>query len=119
MLSQQVEPSQYNESIARDDVLRAGQFSLHDVYLIHGSNANRSTRRRAGFVIRYMPATSVFERADGDKHVQLGMTFSMGKRPIWLLRGQDRSGRNDFGIGHGQDYALVPRVSDQEGAEPT
>jgi hypothetical protein len=40
------------------------------VYLIHGSNANRSARRRAEFVIRYMPATSVFERADGDKHVQ-------------------------------------------------
>jgi hypothetical protein len=60
------------------------------VYLIHGSNANRSARRRAEFVIRYMPATSVFERADGDKHVQSGVTFSMSKRPIWLLRGKDR-----------------------------
>jgi len=91
---------------------------LGDVYLIHGSNANRSTRRRAGFVIRYMPATSVFERADGDKHVQSGVTFSMSKRPIWLLRGKDRSGRNDFSIGHGQDYALVPRISDEEGSDP-
>jgi hypothetical protein len=27
------------------------------------------------------------------------------------------SGRNDFIVGHGQDYALVPRVSDEEGAE--
>ena len=119
VLSQEVEPSQFDESTSRDDVLKAGQFSLHDVYLIHGSNANRSTRRRAGFVIRYMPATSVFERADGDKHVQSGVTFSMSKRPIWLLRGKDRSGRNDFSIGHGQDYALVPRVSDEDGAGPT
>jgi len=118
VLSQEVEPSQFDESTARDDVLKAGQFSLHDVYLIHGSNANRSTRRRAGFVIRYMPATSVFERADGDKHVQSGVTFSMSKRPIWLLRGKDRSGRNDFSIGHGQDYALVPRISDEKGSDP-
>jgi hypothetical protein len=65
-----------------------------------------------------MPATSVFERADGDKHVQSGVTFSMSKRPIWLLRGKDCSRRNDFTTGHGQDYALVPRVSDEDGAEP-
>ncbi|HWH47691.1 MAG TPA: phytanoyl-CoA dioxygenase family protein [Burkholderiales bacterium] len=118
VLSQEVEPSQFDESTARDDVLKAGQFSLHDVYLIHGSNANLSARRRAGFVIRYMPATSVFERAGDDRHVQSGVTFSMSKRPIWLLRGKDRSGRNDFAIGHGKDYALVPRVSDEEGSDP-
>jgi hypothetical protein len=88
---------------------------LHDVYLIHGSNANRSPKRRAGFVIRYMPATSVFERASDDKHVQSGITFSMGKRPIWLLRGRDRSGRNDFTVGHGREYVLMPRISDEEG----
>jgi hypothetical protein len=118
VLNQEVEPSQFDESTARDDVLRAGQFSLHDVYLIHGSNANKSNRRRAGFVIRYMPATSVFERAIEDNHKQSGVTFSMSRRPIWLLRGQDRSGRNDFGVGHGEDYALVPRISDEEGSEP-
>jgi len=65
-----------------------------------------------------MPATSVFERADGDKHVQSGVTFSMSQRPIWLLRGKDRSGTNDFSIGHGQDYALVPRISDEKGSDP-
>ena len=117
VLNQEVEPSQFDEAVGRDDALKAGQFSLHDVYLIHGSNANRSPRRRAGFVIRYMPATSVFERATGDEHVQSGVTFSMSKRPIWLLRGRDRSGRNDFTIGHGKYYALVPRISDEEGSE--
>ncbi|MEX0959945.1 MAG: phytanoyl-CoA dioxygenase family protein [Burkholderiales bacterium] len=118
VLNQEVEPSQFDESTARDDVLEAGQLSLHDVFLIHGSNANRSDRRRAGFVVRYMPATSVFERAPGDEHVQSGVTFSMSRRPIWLLRGRDVSGRNDFSTGHGEDYALVPRISDEEGAEP-
>lgn len=118
VLNQEVEPSQFDAYSGRDDALSAGQFSLHDVYLIHGSNANRSSKRRAGFVVRYMPATSVFERAAGDKHVQSGVTFSMSKRPIWLLRGKDRSGRNNFTVGHGKDYALVPRLSDEEGAEP-
>ena len=117
VLNQEVEPSQFDAASGRDDILKAGQFSLHDVYLIHGSNANRSPKRRAGFVIRYMPATSVFERAAGDEHVQPGVTFSMSKRPIWLLRGRDRGGRNDFTVGHGKDYALVPRISDEEGAE--
>ena len=118
VLNQEVEPSQFDESAGRDDALKAGQFSLHDVYLIHGSNANRSPKRRAGFVIRYMPATSVFERTTGDEHVQSGVTFSMSKRPIWLVRGRDVSGRNDFIVGHGQDYALVPRISDEDTAEP-
>jgi hypothetical protein len=118
VLNQEVDPSQFDESAGRDDALEAGQFSLHDVFLIHGSNANRSPRRRAGFVIRYMPATSVFERDDGDTHRQSGVTFSMSQRPIWLLRGRDVSGRNDFTVGHGKDYALVPRVSDEDGAEP-
>jgi Phytanoyl-CoA dioxygenase (PhyH) len=113
VLNQEVEPWQFDEAVGRDDVLRAGEFSLHDVFLIHGSNANRSKRRRAGFVIRYMPANSVFEREVGDIHRQSGVSFSMSQRPIWLLRGRDVSGRNDFSIGHGRNYALVPRVSDE------
>ncbi len=118
VLNQEVDPLQFDELSGRDDMLRAGEFSLHDVYLIHGSNANHSPRRRAGFVIRYMPATSVFERTAGDEHVQSGVTFSMSKRPIWLLRGKDRTARNDFAVGHGKDYALVPRTSDEKDDSP-
>jgi hypothetical protein len=112
VLNQEVEPALFDESTARDDVLEAGQFSLHDVYLVHGSNANRSANRRAAFVIRYMPATSMFERVADDTHRQAGVSFSMSKRPIWLLRGRDRGG-NDFTVGHGDDYQLVARVSDE------
>jgi len=112
VLDQEVEPELFDASIARDDILDAGQFSLHDVYLIHGSDANRSAKRRAAYVIRYMPATSLFERFVGDEHTQAGVSFSMSKRPIWLLRGRDRAG-NDFSVGHGDDYQLVPRVSDE------
>lgn len=112
VLDQEVEPELFDASIARDDSLEAGQFSLHDIYLIHGSDANRSAKRRAAFVIRYMPATSLFERLVGDEHKQAGVSFSMSKRPVWLLRGRDRAG-NDFRVGHGDDYQLVARVSDE------
>jgi ectoine hydroxylase-related dioxygenase (phytanoyl-CoA dioxygenase family) len=37
------------------DELRPGEMSLHHVKLVHGSEPNRSTDRRIGFVIRYVP----------------------------------------------------------------
>ena len=70
--------------------------SMHDVYLIHGSNPNPSPRRRAGVAIRYMPATSLFDRGLKERSAISGYTVDFGNRPIWLLRGQDRTGRNDF-----------------------
>ena len=39
-----------------DDELEAGQISVHSDLLVHGSEANRSTRRRCGLTLRYCPA---------------------------------------------------------------
>jgi ectoine hydroxylase-related dioxygenase (phytanoyl-CoA dioxygenase family) len=52
---------------ATDVVLRAGEMSLHHVNIIHGSNPNRSDRRRVGYAIRFtVPAVSqVGERSTG------------------------------------------------------
>ena len=36
-----------------DNVLKAGQISLHNDLLLHGSNANHSNRRRCGLTLRY------------------------------------------------------------------
>src|SRR5207244_683922 len=47
---------------AVDIELEPGQMSLHDVYMIHGAEPNRSDKRRTGVALRYMPSTSVFER---------------------------------------------------------
>ena len=57
VLGQEIEPASFDAAPARDDVLDAGQFSLHDIFLVHGSAHNRSAQRRAGFVVRYMPAS--------------------------------------------------------------
>ncbi len=80
--------------------LEPGQMSLHDVYMIHGADANRSPRRRAGIALRYMPATSVFERNLNPADGQSGIPVSFATRPLWLVRGIDRTGRNDFSVGH-------------------
>nr|CAA9247240.1 Phytanoyl-CoA dioxygenase [uncultured Armatimonadetes bacterium] len=41
---------------AVDDVLRAGEVSLHNDLLLHGSEANTSDRRRCGLTLRYCAA---------------------------------------------------------------
>jgi Phytanoyl-CoA dioxygenase (PhyH) len=100
VLSQRTADHAFDIDSAVDVVLKAGQMSMHDIYMIHGANPNRSPLRRAGVAIRYMPGTSVFERnlipADG----RSGIPVVFAKRPLWLLRGQDRTGRNDFTVGH-------------------
>jgi ectoine hydroxylase-related dioxygenase (phytanoyl-CoA dioxygenase family) len=39
-----------------DNELRAGAISIHSDLLVHGSEANSSTRRRCGLTLRYCPA---------------------------------------------------------------
>eukprot|EP00929_Paragymnodinium_shiwhaense_P066705 TRINITY_DN33491_c0_g1_i2.p1 TRINITY_DN33491_c0_g1~~TRINITY_DN33491_c0_g1_i2.p1 ORF type:complete len:246 (-),score=40.99 TRINITY_DN33491_c0_g1_i2:149-886(-) len=79
---------------AVDVELDAGQFSIHDVYLVHGSNANTSTRRRAGVALRYMPTTSVLERDLMASDAGAGYQIDWANRPIFLVRGTDKSKRN-------------------------
>jgi ectoine hydroxylase-related dioxygenase (phytanoyl-CoA dioxygenase family) len=100
VLSQRTADDAFDPSLAKDVVLKAGQMSMHDVYMIHGANANRSPDRRAGVAIRYMPGTSVFERDLNPAGGRSGIPVLFARRPLWLLRGEDRTGRNDFSIGH-------------------
>ncbi|MCY3703203.1 MAG: phytanoyl-CoA dioxygenase family protein [Rhodospirillales bacterium] len=79
---------------ARDIVLEAGQISFHDVFLAHGSAPNRSGRRRAGYVCRYMPTTSVWDRRLGKALEERSGTVEFAKRDLYLVRGRDVSGQN-------------------------
>lgn len=100
VLTQRISDPAFREEDAVDIELQPGQMSLHDIYMIHGANVNRSPKRRAGVAIRYMPGSSVFERnliAPGDAS---GYRVDFSTRPLWLLRGEDRTGRNDFRVGH-------------------
>jgi hypothetical protein len=105
-INQIVAEGQFDEAAARDVVLEAGQMSIHDVYLIHGSRANRSTKRRAGFAIRYMPATSLYDRSVVFPGGAAAIRQNMALRPIYLVRGVDRHGGNDFATGQDRPFEV-------------
>lgn len=96
-----VSDPRFDVSGARDVALEPGQVSLHHVDIAHGSRPNRSSRRRAGMTIRYMPTTSVFDRTLPEYQGSKQVSVPWHDRPIWLVRGIDRCGRNDFVVGHG------------------
>jgi ectoine hydroxylase-related dioxygenase (phytanoyl-CoA dioxygenase family) len=91
----ELEASEFDESQAEDIVLDAGQISLHDVYLYHGSEPNRSEHPRRGLTMRYMPTTSVYQHDLPTRFRREG-PLDMSQRTIYLMRGTDRSGANDF-----------------------
>lgn len=94
--------STLNRELPIDDVdetaaelieLEAGQLSLHDIGLIHGSAANTSGRRRAGLALKYMPATSCMYR------VMPNAAASWEDMPMELVAGENRNPGNDFSLG--------------------
>ena len=70
-----------DEAHAVDAPLRAGEFSLHHIRLVHGSKPNRRPDRRIGLAIRYVP-TYV-------RQVKLNDSAT-------LVRGEDRYGHFDL-----------------------
>lgn len=60
--------------------------------------------QRRGYVIpafqRYAPTTSVFERNLPPVDGTIGGPVNFAMRPICLLRGVERGGRNNFAVGH-------------------
>jgi len=99
-LNQRMADGAFDEHQAVDLELEPGQMSMHDVYMIHGAQANRSAQRRTGVALRFMPGTSLFDRSLRPSDGQTGVPVSFATRPLWLLRGEDRTGRNDFAVGH-------------------
>ena len=97
-LNQELRPEEYDESRAENLILEAGQMALHDVYIAHGSDENRSPHPRRGMTMRMMPTTSVYDRERARAmHGERG-GLDMSHHSIFLLRGEDRSGRNDFRV---------------------
>jgi hypothetical protein len=97
-LNQELLASEYDENDAVDLILKAGQVSLHDVFLAHGSEANYSDKPRRGMTLRFMPTTSLF-----DRNLARQLSESMGfadhsVRTLFLMRGSDRCGKNDFAM---------------------
>ncbi len=95
-LNQELLDSGFDESKTVNLILEAGQMSLHDVRIVHGSEANMSAHPRRGMTLRYMPLTSVF-----DREFAVAQSENMGflahqDRTLFLMRGTDQTGENDF-----------------------
>jgi len=50
--------------------------------------------------LRYMPATSHFDRSLRPVDGKTGVAVNFGQRPLWLVKGRDVCGLNDFRVGH-------------------
>ena len=95
-LSQELVDADCREADAVDLVLDPGRMSLHDIYLAHGSEPNLSDRPRRGLTMRFMPTTSLFDRALADDLHRRNGLRNHADRTLFLMRGQDRTGQNDF-----------------------
>lgn len=96
-LNQELPPAEFDETRAVDLEMEAGQISLHDVFLVHGSEANHSERPRRGMTLRYMPTTSHYDRRiEQEQFEQFGGGLENAAHSLFLMRGVDRCRRNDY-----------------------
>ena len=86
-----------DEKSAQFIELKAGEVSVHDIGIIHGSAANSSGRRRAGLALRYMPSTSCMNR------IMPNASASWEDMPMELVSGANLNRGNDFSLG---DFGL-------------
>lgn len=63
MLNMEIEESSFRASDAVPLLLKAGEISLHDENIIHGSGPNNSDRLRCGLTIRYAASEVYFGRS--------------------------------------------------------
>lgn len=73
--------------------LTAGQVSVHDIGIIHGSAANSSGRRRAGLALRYMSSASCMNR------IMPNASASWEDMRMELVGGKNLHKGNDFSLG--------------------
>jgi ectoine hydroxylase-related dioxygenase (phytanoyl-CoA dioxygenase family) len=95
-LNQELNRDEYDETEAVDVVLKAGQISLHDIYLAHGSDINTSDQPRRGMTLRLMPTTSHYDRELAAQMNAERGGRSMAHHSLMLMRGNDLCKENDY-----------------------
>ena len=96
-----IDPGEIDATKMFDLVLEPGQMAIHDIYMVHGSEANETDQPRRAVVLNYMPTTSHFDHALAAKqYAEMDINFDHTERPLFLMRGADKCGLNDFQIGH-------------------
>ncbi len=98
IVSRSIAAHEFDEAAARDVELEAGQMVIFDIFTVHGGGPNPEARPRAGYALRFMPATSHYDHDNADHLDTPG--YAHDTRALLLVRGTDRSGKNDFARGH-------------------
>ncbi len=91
---EKLDESEVDLATARPVALEPGQFCIFDCHTVHGSNANRSTRPRTALLFRFIPGTSYYDCSVQPYVGGDGVPLDTEERPVYLLRGQDRTGLN-------------------------
>jgi len=60
-LHQELNKNEYDISKSVSLLLKRGQISLHDVYMVHGSKENNSPNSRRAMTMRFFPLSSKFD----------------------------------------------------------
>ena len=84
LLNVRVHVTEEMEAAAVPCELKQGSASLHDSFIIHGSEANTSNRRRAGYTMRYGNAATI--SVDVPAH----------NKPVYYLRGDGSNLKADY-----------------------
>ena len=97
-LNQELVKEEYDEKKAVNLILKRGQISLHDVYLVHGSEANNSPKARRAITMRFMPTSSLFDhKLARDNHLFSKLNVNKySDRKVFHARGIDISGKNNL-----------------------
>ena len=86
-----------DDSVAEDLILEPGQISLHDVFLVHGSEPNLSDRPRRGLTLRYFPTTSLYDREIAGQDYGSNVPDGGHGHTLFLMRGVDHA-NNDWQV---------------------
>ncbi len=97
IVTRSLAPQEFDPAMARDVELEPGQMVIFDSFAIHGGGPNPGLAPRAGYALRFMPATSHYDHDAAEVRDAPG--YAHDTRQLILARGVDRSGRNDFDRG--------------------
>lgn len=86
-LDLKIDEDAFDKNEAINCVIKRGQVSFHDTYLLHSSDANISTKSRKAIVLRFMPSSSLFDRSIPDRVSPDGFKYEFQERPIFLVSG--------------------------------
>lgn len=102
----ELKESEFDGDRAECIELKAGEMVIFDVFAVHGGKPNTSHKVRAGYAMRYMPASSFYDHDSKDPRLNVAGGI---ERRLILVRGRDRAG-NDFTRG---DYpnAKIPALA--------